>query len=451
MLHRTLQRQIKKFIGGEENIPPEWISFFNTISNTYYDFDKDLVLLDRSLELSSEEFLENSRLLQEAKRGVEKIVQERTQELEYEKAMLEKAKANDEAMLASIGDGLVAVDQEGTILMINRTAEGLLGAKNAGFIGKKAYDAFSMYDVKGNIILSEERPIQIALTTGKPIITTTATTTHFYEKKDGTKFPVAITITPVILNKKITGAIEIFRDITKEKEIDRAKSEFVALASHQLRTPATIVRWYSKVLFGKKIGKLNLKQKKYLGEIYYGNERMLKLINNLLNISRIEMGELKINIEPVDIKKMLENVIKGQKTEISKRKQKITVNRSGKLPKIFTDPVLLRIIFQNLISNAVKYNMKNGKIICDMEIIDSKFLFKISDNGIGIPKDEQKRIFERLFRASNSIEQDREGNGLGLYIVKQITGILGGKVWFESELKKRTIFYLELPLKISSK
>lgn len=235
-------------------------------------------------------------------------------------------------------------------------------------------------------------------------------------------------------------------------QVDRAKTEFVSMASHQLRTPTTAIKWYSQMLSDSNIGTLNEKQQKYVAEIYHGNNRMIKLINNLLSIARIEMGKLKITREPVDGVKLLQEVIKEQDMEIAKKSQKITIHQSENLPKLFTDPQLLSMILQNIVSNAVKYTLENGEITCKIKMENANMVFEIADNGIGIPRDDQKRVFEKLFRAANSMDQrdqknNREGTGLGLYIVKEITDMLGGKVWFESELHKGTTFYLQLPLR----
>ena len=163
------------------------------------------------------------------------------------------------------------------------------------------------------------------------------------------------------------------------------------------------------------------------------------------------MGKLKINKEWVDIKKLLEDVVKEQEMEIKRKNQKITIYQPEKLPKIFTDPSLLLMILQNIISNAIKYTLEGGEIICNIKPENSRILFEITDNGIGIPKKDQERVFEKLFRGNNAMDQNkeknnREGTGLGLYIVKEMTNILGGRIWFKSEINKGTVFYIELPI-----
>jgi len=205
------------------------------------------------------------------------------------------------------------------------------------------------------------------------------------------------------------------------------------------------------MLVDKKVGVLNEKQEAYIGQINHGSERMIRLINNLLNTARIEMGRLKITRQLVDVKKLLEDVIKEQQMEINKRNQKIVIHQLTSLPNMLTDPSLLSMILQNIISNAVKYTLEGGEITCNIKAENSKMLFEIIDNGIGIPKKDQGKVFNKLFRATNSMDQNkeknnREGTGLGLYIAKEMTRILGGRVWFESGLNQGTHFYLELPM-----
>ncbi|MBI3337184.1 MAG: MASE1 domain-containing protein [Candidatus Staskawiczbacteria bacterium] len=272
---------------------------------------------------------------------------------------------------------------------------------------------------------------------------------------EGSRYIKNILLFITIILSALLGSFVLFIAMLISRliiQVDNAKTEFVYLSSHQLRTPATAIKWYSNMLANKKTGALNEKQEKYIAEIYYGNERMIKLINNLLSTARIEMGKLKINKQLVDVRKLLESVIQEQRMEINRKNQKINVNQSEESLKMITDPSLLSMILQNIISNSVKYTLKGGEIICNIKSDNYKILFEIFDNGIGIPQKDQGRVFEKLFRAANSMDQNkeksnREGTGLGLYIVKEMTSILGGKIWFKSELNKGTTFYLELPVR----
>jgi signal transduction histidine kinase len=232
--------------------------------------------------------------------------------------------------------------------------------------------------------------------------------------------------------------------LAKSQELDRAKTEFVGLASHQLRTPLTAISWYAEMLIGKDAGKLNSKQEAYLKEIYAGNQRMIDLVDDLLNTSRIDMGTLKIKPELVNLADVMASTLSEFSPQISQKSLIIEKKISRHLPLVKTDPEHLGIVFQNIISNAVKYISPQGKIIVEMRKQNSHVLVKIADNGWGIPSVQQKKIFTKLFRADNVRKRDTEGTGLGLYIARAIVKKARGKMWFESKENQGTTFYITL-------
>lgn len=363
------------------------------------------------------------------------------------KERIDATRAEDEAILSSIGDGVVAIDQMGKIIFMNKAASTMLEIEAERAIGKPHEQFLVMQNETGDVLLKTSNPLHVALEQGKKTIVEGigAGPSYYFLRLDKTRFPVAMAVTPVVLEGKTIGAVGAFRDVTIEKQIDKSKSEFVSLASHQLRTPLTAVKWYSEMLGNKKAGKLTEKQKKYLDYIYQGNERMIKLVDLMLNISRLEAGKIKINPEPTNLKKLVETVIEDQKFRIEAKKQKFEFVCPREIDAL-ADPHLLSQVFQNLISNAVKYTPDGGKILCKMEKEGSILHFKVQDSGIGIPKDQQKRIFAKLFRAENASAQEPDGNGLGLYMTKMITENMGGKIWFESRENEGTTFFVKLPI-----
>ena len=228
--------------------------------------------------------------------------------------------------------------------------------------------------------------------------------------------------------------------------MDRAKTEFISLASHQLRTPLTAIKWAAEMLLANEGAKTDTSQRENIATIRDANERMINLVNNLLNISRLEMGRLTIEPEEVDITKLINENVKELDQQIKTKNQTISVNISPELTHVFTDPDLLENVYINLIGNAVKYTPENGAIKVQVEKKDGTFLSTISDTGYGIPKEEQTKVFSRFYRGTNVVRKDTDGNGLGLYLVKQIIDAMHGKIWFESEIDKGTTFYVELPI-----
>lgn len=234
----------------------------------------------------------------------------------------------------------------------------------------------------------------------------------------------------------------------KLKEVDRAKSEFVSLASHQLRTPPSAIKWFAEMLLNEKAGKIiDERQKKYLQEIAYNNKRMIDLVNQLLNVSRVELGTFAIEPRPTDISNVAEEALEELAPQIVKKELNAIKDFDENMPLINTDPALLRIIFQNLISNAAKYTPEKGTIQLTIKKETENFFIKVADNGCGIPKNQQPKIFTKLFRADNAREIDPDGTGLGLYIVQSIVKEMGGAIRFESEENKGSAFYVVLPLK----
>lgn len=360
---------------------------------------------------------------------------------------LRQAKAKDEAMLLSIGEGLVATGKDGNIVFVNRAFEEFLGWKEEEVQGKLFMNLVHMFDEFGKEIDRPNRPMHKVLNTKHDQgYSATSTSNMFYKRKDGSLFPVAVTISPIVVEDEVIGAVEVFRDITREKEIDKEKTEFVSLASHQLRTPLSSVNWYAEMLLAGDAGRLTKRQKEYAEEIFAGNQRMIGLVNSLLNVSRLELGTFSVNPEKVDIVALAFAAIDEQKLQIKRKKLKVTTEFPDERPcEVTADPKLLQMIFQNLLSNAIKYTPEKGQIQVVVEKHTEKILIKVTDSGIGIPKDQQDKIFTKLFRADNVKEQDMEGTGLGLYIIKSIVEASGGEIRFDSKQDKGTTFFVTLP------
>ncbi|TRZ52600.1 PAS domain S-box protein [bacterium] len=373
---------------------------------------------------------------------VESVLQGKREELEMANEKIELEKVKDEALLTSIGDGMIAVNESGKIMAMNPQAGVMLARDSSLAQGKFFTDILPLeQDEKEKMLILEERPVIQTLVQGIRL-----TKVSYLFRSDGTKFPASVTSAPIFLEKRIIGAIVVFRDITHEKEVDKSKTEFVSLASHQLRTPLSAIRWYSEMLKSGKLGPLNEQQKSYLIEIYDSNRRMIDLVNALLNVSRIDMGTFAIEPEPTDFKEIAEGVLRELFVKIKDSEMHVASSYQENIPKVNADPKLVRIIFQNLLSNAIKYTKKGGNILLSLTKDEKNILIKVSDSGIGIPANEQGKIFTKLFRTDNARIMESEGTGLGLYILKSIMEKGGGKIWFESVENQGTTFFVTLPL-----
>ena len=401
------------------------------------------------VEKTNKRLEETNKAQEQAQKALLNVMED----LEATQHELKQEKAKDEAMLSSIGDGLIAIDNNRKITVMNKPAERMLGYKKQNLLGKDV-TSLLLVDEQGQPLTLKERPTYIALTTGRSY----PLSTHYYVRKDKTKFSAAILATPVKLEGKTLGAIDIFRDITREKEIDKAKDEFVSLASHQLRSPLTSISWYSEMLINGDLGSISQKLKKYLQEIYRGSQRMIQLVDSLLDVSRLELGTFTSEPKSINPVEILQLANDEQKRQIADKKLNLNLKIADNIGVINFDPKLLKIIFQNLISNAVKYTSKAKDITIDMSVSSPKqnyyghslskktLCFSIADTGYGIPLSQQRNIFTKLFRADNAKVLDTEGTGLGLYIVKSIIEHSKGKIWFTSIENQGTTFYVMLPI-----
>jgi PAS domain S-box-containing protein len=346
-----------------------------------------------------------------------------------------------EALFASIGDGAIATDEFGKITQVNRVAQHILGFRDNELIGEwfpKQIVALTPEGVPVNLI---DRPITKAFLTGLPI-----SEKMFYRRKNGLSVPVAISVSPILLEGKPIGAIQVFRDITLEQEIDRMKSEFISLASHQLRTPLSAIKTYSHMLVDGYMGEVTPSQKKSLRTIISATNRMNELISTLLNITRIESGTIAVTPKLLQMDKISDEVLKELSLMAGDKSIQLTLKRTGTgNMSIKTDSLILKEIITNLVSNAIKYTPDNGSVTINVHPRSHDIQVSVADTGWGIPKYAQDQIFSKFFRAHNIVKRETTGTGLGLYLVKGLLDRLGGKISFVSEEGIGTTFSFSLP------
>lgn len=348
--------------------------------------------------------------------------------------------AEAEALFTSIGDGAISTDEYGRITRINPVAQSILGFSENELVGEWFPKKIIAVTADNKTISLIDRPITKAFLTGKAIFEKL-----HYRRKNGSVVPVAVSASPILLDGKPLGAIEVFRDITFEEEVDRMKSEFISLASHQLRTPLSAIKTYSHMLVDGYMGEVTPTQKKSLKTIISGADRMNELISTLLNITRIESGTIAVTPKRVQVEKVIDEVIK----EVSMTAADKSVSLSFKSdPKtgiaVKTDALILKEVITNLVSNAIKYTPNGGSVTVKASQRSADVLVSVADTGWGIPLQSQDQIFSKFFRAPNIVRRETTGTGLGLYLVKGLVDNLGGKIWFKSGEDKGTCFYVSI-------
>ncbi len=348
------------------------------------------------------------------------------------------------AILSSMAEGLVAIDNDRKVILMNQAAGVLLRTAPQEATGRDVREIL-IFSREDKELPYEEVPIERAMKE-RNIISVSLLDNLLVKAKNGSFFPVAMMVAPLLTQGEASGAIILFRDITKEREIDQAKTELVSLASHQLRTPLSAINWYAEMLIGQEVGELTEKQREYLQALSDANHRMIDLVNSLLNVSRIDLGTFAIEPTPIDFAAIGKSVLSELEPQVAKKKLKVTVEHDPNLPAISADPKLVRIIFQNLLSNAVKYTPDGGEVTLSLTLTPPNLLITVADTGYGIPSAQQGKIFSKLFRADNVRDKEAEGTGLGLYIVKSIVEAAGGKIDFDSLEGKGSTFRVSMPL-----
>ncbi len=385
---------------------------------------------------------------------------------ELDKARLEteQERARDEEILHNIGDGLVVIDSSGEIRLASRRFGQMLSADSDKLIGKEWQDVIYLFGEDGKEIPPDKGPIQRVFDAKARLSTTPITEKNsrlYLLGANNKKMPVQITASPIMAGDRVKAIVVIFRDIAREIETERSKTEFVSVASHKLRTPLSAVNWYLEMIMSDKLENLRPEQLDYLKEIGQGNQRMIDLVDALLNTSRIELGEFSVQPTKVNVNDLIQEVLKEMDKKIAENGLIVEEHYEKNLPEIEADRDLFMIVIKNLISNAVRYANKNIGIEATLQKIDKAdfknvedekwMLIKIYDDGIGISEEKREYVFTKLFRADNAKLRDPEGSGLGLYMTKSILDQTGGKIWFESKENEGAAFSILVPINWMSK
>jgi PAS domain S-box-containing protein len=385
--------------------------------------------LEEEVTKKTQEYQEKAKELDDSRKALMNILED------VEDARLDAVRERDKtiSIINHFVDGIIVLDKENNLELINPAAEKMFGINNNECKGK-------------NIKHLQENP---HFSKALALIWK-----DFIKELERAEFTLdqenTLEVTTISLKEKDKnfGFLVIFHDITREKMVERLKTEFVSVAAHQLRTPLSAIRWSISLLQEENLSQED--RDDLIEKCSLSNDRMINLVNDLLNVSRIEEGRYIYELKPKDILEITKQSIAAALQEAVNKKVDFQVSwPKQKIPFLEVDEEKISLAIQNLAENAVHYTSDGGKIELKIELdkANKKVLFTLQDSGVGIPKNQQARIFTKFFRAENVVRMETEGSGLGLFITKNVIEAHGGKVWFDSEEGKGTIFHFSLPIK----
>ncbi len=405
---------------------------FDKTSNLLLDRDKELIIMNdkldkkiKELEVAQKSQIRAFRDLKEAER----------------KTQLEKDKIS--AIISNFVDPIVVLDPDDKIVLLNPAAKNIFGFSRET-LGKK-------FPKKGNYSMLNIKDLikyEYSVKTAEELkMEGDSVEEVVINNGDGEQTYKVTTSLVVGKNKEPLGQMKIFYNLTREKMIDKLKSEFISIAAHQLRTPLSAIKWSIKMILDGDAGELNEEQSEILTKGYQSNERIIILVNDMLNVSRIEEGRFGYSFEMSNFHEVFEQVSMNLAPKIAEADLKFSVSIPEKVPDIYMDKSKMTMVLQNLLENAVKYTQAHGKLSLSLEVEEKFIKARVKDNGVGIPKADQEKLFSKFFRASNVIKLQTEGSGLGLFIVKNVVEKHGGKILCNSEEGIGTEFIVTIPIK----
>lgn len=338
------------------------------------------------------------------------------------------------AIIENLTDGILLLNKKNQVEIISPPVVDFFRKEKESVVGRDVSELFSGEDLKQlkETLLDGEigKKVKQVFRQGVSV---------------GNRLDLEVTTVFLKTGSEEKGVLIIFHDVTRDKLVERMKTEFVSIAAHQLRTPLSAIKWTLRMVLDGDTGPLSTEQKELLEKTYVSNERMISLINDLLNVSRIEEGRFLYKQAPGQLEEVVKTVVESSNELFKMKKVSMSMDIPSDIPPVNMDKEKIELAVQNLIENAAKYTPEGGSIHITMEKHEAEVVFQIKDTGVGIPESEHERIFTKFFRGDNVIKMETEGSGLGLYTTRNIIDAHRGKIWFESKEGKGTTFFFSLP------
>lgn len=336
--------------------------------------------------------------------------------------------SRSQAILEAVADGVLVTDANREITLFNISAERILGLDRFDVLGRSLEHFIGLFGKAGQTWVKTIR------TWSDDPMSYRSGESYAEQIELDNRRVVAVHLSPVLLRNDFLGTVSIFRDITHMVEVDRLKSEFVATVSHELRTPMTSIKGYVEIMLMGAAGKLSEQQEHFLQVVKSNTERLAILVNDLLDISRIEAGRVSLSFQPLDLHKITQQAVETitQRMKDESRPMKVETDLAPDLPVAYGDEERVQQILDNLVENAYQYTPEGGQILIRVHQVENDVQFDVKDNGIGILPEDQPRVFERFFRGEDPLVLATSGTGLGLSIVQHLVEMHRGRIWFES-------------------
>ncbi|MHB1451392.1 MAG: response regulator [Coriobacteriia bacterium] len=341
------------------------------------------------------------------------------------------ATKRSEAILLSTSDGIIVFGPDDRVTFVNPAAETLLGKGAEELVGLVT-DTWTIFGLAAD----PEGPVQ-----------ETGTQTREVRMEEPAHRIVDVRVDPVFDDRHTyLGSVCTIRDVTAEREAMQMKNEFVSTVSHELRTPLTSIKGYIDLILDGEAGEINEIQEEFLSIVKENSDRLVDLINDMLDISRIESGRIVLKVQPLDLAERVTGAVNTFRAVLDQQGRTIKVDVPPGLPRAAGDPDRVGQVLINFISNAIKYSPEGGEVRVRADVDDYRIRVGISDEGIGIAPEDQQRLFTKFYRVDSSLTREIGGTGLGLSICKSIIELLGGEVGVQSEQGKGSTFWFTLPL-----
>lgn len=371
-----------------------------------------------------------------------RLIQEQADRLGEMLRLQQTEASKTRAILEGIADGVVVTDTEGRIILFNDAAERILGVPRNVVMNE------NVHALPATLSAGAEMAARGLAAVSRWVGVATRQRPQMEERFAVGNKVASVRVAPVMMGDELLGTVALFRDISKEVEAERVKNEFISTVSHELRTPMTSIKGYTDLLFMQAAGPITDAQRKFLTVIKSNADRLATLVNDLLDISRIETGRIRLDRQPTDAAKVIQDVVTALSKQADEKQLTVTTKVKSPLPPVYADRDRLTQILTNLVDNACRYTPAGGKITVSARRVSDKVQIDVTDTGIGISPEDQKKVFDRFYRADHPVVQETGGTGLGLAIVRSFVEMHGGTIWLKSELGKGSTFSFTMPIAV---